>query len=191
MNYKDNKETSYAIISNYSGYSDIVIAKGLDVAIKSFLMQQRIITSLFPSESLIIVGQDGDNNMPLLTLFHDEHNILSMQGVSYCDGKVVADGRLERAKPTKIIDECQSFIEIASKLNQVFELNKQESRIHERFDQIKNSRPALHLTRDYFKDMLIEYEENTCGKNFTCDPEKLSNEIDNIRLSYSATVEIK
>lgn len=190
MNYEEFKDTTFAIVSNYGDFNEVVLADGLQNALKAFLQSQRILTSLLPDKNLIITGQDGDPTMPLMTLFLEEQSLLSLQTVSYCDGNSVVDGKLKASPNVRLVDKCDSFLELAYKLNKVYAFNNQVERVEKRFNEVSNSWPARHLTEDYFTPELASFEESCSGLDLDFDVNAFSEEIDCIRLSYSFSVTV-
>jgi len=190
MNYEDFEDTTFAIVSNYGDFNEVVLADSLQSALKAFLQSQRILTSLLPNKNLIITGQDKDPTMPLMTVFLEEQSILSLQPVSYCDGNSVVEGKLKASPNGHLVDKCDSFLELAYKLNKLYAFNNQAERADKRFVQVSNSWPARHLTVDYFTIVLASFEESCAGLDFDFDLNVFSEEIDCIRLSYSVSVTV-
>ena len=188
MNYNELKNIMFAVVSNYGDRSDIVLAEGLENALKCFLKQQKILTSLLPDSELLITGQDDDLSMPLMSIFQDTQLLLSLQSVSYCDGKVVNNGKLSKARKLHLIDDCDSLVEVAYRLNVIYKFNCDEERKETRLNNASKSWPARHLTMDYVTDAAIQFEEQLMNMSSGFDVEAMSNEIDDIQLSYSATL---
>ena len=191
MKYEDFNDVTFAVVSNYSDYNTVVLAKGLKNAINTFLHAQKTLTSLLASEDIVITGQDADMSMPLLTVFANKLNVLNIQIPSFSDGQMMKDNKLVPSDGSPIIDACTSFVEIAYKLNKVILYNSEDSKLDSRFSNALKSFAAHHLASDHFTSELIEFEEVTVSKTYEFDVEALSVEIDNIKLLHSTTVTVE
>jgi hypothetical protein len=191
MNYNRFKDIMFVVVSNYGDKCDVVLAKGLEKALKCFLKQQQILTSLLPdSELVIITGQDDDLSMPLMSVFQDTHLLLSLQSVLYCDGKSVSNGQLKPTPKLQLIDDCDSLVEVAYRLNIIYNFNSDKERKDKRRKNALKSWPSRHLTADYVTSEVVEFEEQIRNLKADFNVEPLSNEIDSIQLSYSTNLTV-
>jgi len=191
MKYEEFNDVTFAVVSNYSDYNSVVLAKGLRNAINSFLQAQRTLTSLLTNEDIVFTGQSADLSMPLLTVFANKQNILNLQIPSFCDGQSMVDGKPLPSAGSPMVDACGSFVEIAYKLNRAYLFNSEDPKLQSRFNKAEKSFAAHHLASDHFTSEIIEFEEAITGKTYEFDVEELSEEIDNIKLFHSVTVTLE
>jgi len=192
MDFETEKARTYAIVTNYFGYTSVVLATGLKLALRSYLQTARLITDCLPDDvDFIFAGQDEDETLPLLSILIPDQglNIVSLQTVSSVDSKVVESGSLVEADLGVIngIDDCHSFSGLAMNLKHLND-NKSKNELLERKVKTARSWPAHHLYTDYIEALIMLAEESlNSGGHYKgkLDKKALQKSIDDIHLQQS------
>lgn len=185
-------QTTYSITRSYVDYPDVIIAKGIDIGLRTFLLEARMVADLFPDEEVRFIGQDVDNGLPILVMLLGGVVAVSLQIPSVSDGEIIENGRAVKKAGKNLpgLDIGMPPQDIAYRLSQMYSVLDHNERL-DRVARAARSMAALMLSRDGVQDLMKSEEESECKvKGTSFDERELLKAIDSIRLMYGATARI-
>ncbi len=183
----------YAITSSYSGYPDVTIAKGIDMALRTFLKAATMSADWFPDDSVSFIGQDNNDGLPLLAMLLDSEVIVTLQRPPISDGQSIRDGQLVNLSNTRLpgIDSAMPPQDIAYRLTRMYSSMSKKER-GQREGRVEQSIAALRFSRDYGEVLTKSGQESKCHvKDQAFDTQALSQAIDGMKMMHSIPVSIR
>ncbi len=186
---------TYAIVCHYRGYAEVILADGLQLALRGFLMNARIIADLFPKNMIAFLGNDVDSGLPSLTMTVDGRTMMSLQQPGRIDGKNVVNGQLVDVELPKLphLDNQNSFAAISAWLSWLY-MERDPHEAVRRQKTALHTWPALHLSRDYIEILARLASESVKDSRTPApsgDKDPLRKAIDSIRLMVSAIATVR
>lgn len=188
-------DETFVIVTHYNGFSDVILAKGLQLALRGFMMNAKLLMDLFPDQKIEFLGNDIDSGFPCLSLRIGGSVVASLQHPAFIDGKNVVEGRLVEAKlhPLPGLDSLNNFASIGAWLTWLYS-DRDPKEAERRKKAAMMSWPALRLSRDYNEvisrsaaESLQESEEPVPSG----DKKELRAAIDAIRLMVGMTATVR
>lgn len=186
-------QNTYAIVSSYSGYPDVVLAKGIEVAVLSFLQTAFMTADLFPDEDISFVGQDQDDGLPILAMMIDADVMVTLQRPFVSDGRTVVHRKLVSTAPTHLpgLDASMPPQDIAERVDLTYKSIAPDIKPLRQAGMM-NSMAAHRLSHDFTTILLESAEESLRSRaNNRIDTGSLLKAIDSIRLTCTTTATVR